>query len=252
NSKIESLTTIEQNLKVITEGLSARLTFSFDKFSGNSVTRAKSPDYYGIPSGRDAEGNLITEIMDHGQQFLGHGTSAQWGDQSIYLEGMLSYNRVFNNVHDINSMVLYNQRDYDRGDALPYRNQGVAARFSYTYDNRYVGEFNFGYNGSENFAKGKRFGFFPAVALGWIISQEKFMEDYRDLISNLKIRGSIGKAGNSIIGSNLWTRRFAYISTIENTGSYNWGTEPPFLYRLGRAEGDIGVSNLTWETVTKK
>lgn len=252
HSKIEGLTSIEQDLKFITEGLKIKGTFAFDKFSGNSVTRSKNPDYYSPASARDADGNLITTISDHGEQFLGHSTGAQWGDQSIYLEGMLSYNRLFNNVHDINSMLLYNQKDYDRGDALPYRNQGFAGRFSYTYDNRYVGEFNFGYNGSENFAKGKRFGFFPAAALGWIISEESFMEPLRDVISNLKIRGSVGKAGNSILGQDLWTHRFAYISTIVNTGSYNWGSEPPFVYRLGRAEGDVGVPNLTWETVTKR
>lgn len=252
HSKLEALTTIEQDLKFITPGLKAKATFAFDKFSGNSVTRSKNPDYYNPASGRDPDGNLITTIASHGEQFLGHATGAQWGDQSIYLEGMISYDRVFNEVHDINSMLLYNQKDFDRGDALPYRNQGMAGRFSYTYDNRYVGEFNFGYNGSENFAKGNRFGFFPAVAVGWIISEEQFMEPLRDVISNLKIRGSIGQAGNSIIGGDIGAHRFAYLSTIVNTGSYNWGTEPPFVYRLGRAEGDVGVPNLTWETVTKR
>lgn len=252
HSKIEALTAIEQDLKFITFGLKAKLTFAFDKFSGNSVVRSKTPDYYNPASGRDAKGNLITTIAHHGAQFLSWGRSADWGDQSVYLEGMLSYNRTFNGVHDINSMLLYNQKDFDRGDALPYRNQGIAGRFSYTYDRRYVGEFNFGYNGSENFAPGKRFGFFPAVAAGWIISQEKFMEPVQDVISNLKVRASVGQAGNSILGRYLWTHRFAYISTIADTGSYNWGTEPPFVYRLGRAEGDVGVANLTWETVTKK
>ena len=70
-------------------------------------------------------------------------------------------------------MFLYNQKEYDNGEALPYRTQGIAGRLSYTYDSRYIAELNFGYNGSENFAKGKRFGFFPAVALGWIVSSEK-------------------------------------------------------------------------------
>ena len=252
HSKIEALTAIEQDLRFVTPGLKAKLTFAFDKFSGNSVTRAKTPDYYNPASGRDANGNLITTISHHGEQFLGHSIGSQWGDQSVYLEGMLSYNRLFDDVHDINTMLLYNQKDFDRGDALPYRNQGIAGRFSYTFDRRYVGEFNFGYNGSENFAKGKRFGFFPAVALGWIVSEEAFMEPLRGVVSNLKLRGSIGKAGNSILGADIGTHRFAYISTIVNTGFYNWGTEPPFVYRLGRAEGDVGVSNLTWETVTKR
>ncbi|KKX49400.1 hypothetical protein [Sphingobacterium sp. IITKGP-BTPF85] len=69
-------------------------------------------------------------------------------------------------------MVLYNQRNYDNGDLLPYRNQGIAGRFSYNYANRYIGEFNFGYNGSENFAPGKRFGFFPSFALDGIYQKK--------------------------------------------------------------------------------
>lgn len=250
HSKIEALTSVEQDLKILTPGLKAKLTFAFDKFSGNSVIRSKTPDYYTPASARDANGNLITSIEYQGEQFLGHSNSADWGNQSLYLEGILSYNRTFNGVHDINTMLLYNQKDYDRGDRLPYRNQGIAGRFSYTYDRRYVGEFNFGYNGSENFAPGKRFGFFPAVALGWIVSQEKFMEPVSHIISNLKIRGSWGEAGNSILGRNIWDKRFAYIATIVDTGSYRWGTENN-IYRLGRAEGDVGVADLTWETVSK-
>lgn len=250
NSKIEALTAIEQKLDFITPGLSAKLSFAFDKFSGNSVVRSKNPDYYTPATARDASGKLITSVSSPGQQFLGHGNSAVWGDQSIYLEGMLSYSRMFNDVHDINSMLLYNQKEFDRGDAWPYRTQGFAGRFSYTFDRRYVGEFNFGYNGSENFAPGKRFGFFPAVALGWVVSEEQFMEPFRHVFSNLKVRGSWGEAGNSILGRNMWDRRFSYITRIDPRGEYTWGTEEN-TYRLGRAEGDVGVSNLTWETVAK-
>ncbi len=251
NSRIESLSTIEQKLDFLTEGLSAKLTFSFDRYSGNSVARAKTPDYYNPASARDADGNIITTIVHHGEQFLGYSTGSDWGYQTIYLESMLSYNRTFNGVHDVNSMLLYNQRDHDIGAKFPFRNQGLAGRFSYTYDRRYVGEFNFGYNGSENFAPGYRYGFFPAVALGWIVSQEPFMQPYTNTISNLKIRGSWGEAGNSQLHVNPLERRFSYLSEIADTGSYTWGTENN-VYRLGRAEGSIGVPDLTWETASKK
>ena len=73
---------------------------------------------------------------------------------------------------------------------------GIAGRASYTYDNRYIAEFNFGYNGSENFAKGYRFGFFPSVAIGYLLSEEKFMEPYKDTFSKIKFRGSFGLTGN--------------------------------------------------------
>ena len=248
HNKIESLTSLEQDLKFITPGLKAKVTFSFDKFSANSVTRSKIPFYYNPATSRDENGEIVTTVQNNdGQEFLGYSKGAEWGDQSIYLEGMLSYNRVFAQKHDINAMFLYNQKDYDKGEALPYRSQGIAGRFSYTYDSRYIAELNFGYNGSENFAPGKRFGFFPAVAIGWIMSQEKFMQPLSNLISNLKLRATWGKAGNSNIGGD---RRFSYISTIVDTGYYYWGTDAN-VYRLGRSEGEIGVPNLTWETVTK-
>lgn len=245
-NKIEAMTSIEQDLKFLTPGLNAKVTFAFDKGSSNYVSRLKNPDYYKPASGRDENGNLITTISQNGQQFLGYATGAFWGDQSVYLEAMTSYNRIFKKKHDVNAMFLYNQKVYDDGSALQFRTQGIAGRLSYTYNTKYVGEFNFGYNGSENFAKGKRFGFFPAVALGWIVSQEEFMQPLSNIISNLKLRVSLGQAGNS----NIEGRRFAYLSTIADTGYYRWGTLND-VYRLGRAEGEVGVPDLTWETVTK-
>lgn len=254
NSKIESLTALEQDLKFVTPGLSAKLTFSFDKFSSNWVTRSKNPDYYIPATARDENGNLILNIQANGEQFLGHTTDASWGDQSVYLEGMFAYDRTFSSVHAINAMVLYNQRSYDNGSAQPFRTQGFAGRLSYSYDRKYVAEFNFGYNGSENFAKGKRYGFFPAVAAGWVVSQESFMEPLKPVVSNLKIRGSWGEAGNSEIGRNpdgSVRRRFAYLATIADLGAVHWGSASPFVYRLGRAEGEIGIPDLTWETSAK-
>ena len=246
HSKIESLTAIEQDLKFITPGLSAKLTFSFDRFSGNWVTRAKNPDYFLPASGRDENGNLILNLQANGEQFLGHGLGSHWGDQSIYIEGMLAYDKTFDQ-HVINSMLLYNQRSYDNGAAQPFRTQGFAGRVSYSFERKYIAEFNFGYNGSENFAKGKRFGFFPAVAAGWIVSQEDFMKPLVDYISNLKFRASWGEAGNSQVGG----RRFAYLGTINAVGAVDWGTISPFVFRLGRAEGEIAVPDLTWETSAK-
>lgn len=245
--KIESLTSLEQNLDFITKGLKAKATFSFDKFSSNSVTRSKNPDYYFPATSRDENGDLILVIQSEGEDFLGYSQGSAWGNQSLYLEGIISYNRNFASKHDVAAMLLYNQKNTDYGEAQPYRSQGFAGRLSYTYSNKYIAEVNFGYNGSENFAPGHRFGFFPAAAFGWIASEENFMRPYKDVISNLKLRASIGEAGNSDIGG---SRRFAYLSTIENTGYYYWGTNTE-TYRLGRSEGEIGVKDLTWETVTK-
>jgi TonB-linked SusC/RagA family outer membrane protein len=115
------------------------------------------------------------------------------------------------------------------------------------YDSRYIGEVNFGYNGSENFEKGQRFGFFPSVAIGWLISEESFLKYNVTALSKLKLRASVGKAGNDKIGD----RRFAYRTTIfTKTNGYNWG-ETGQIGREGITEGEIGVTNLTWETALK-
>ena len=139
---------------------------------------------------------------------------------------------------------------YDDGGIQPYRHQGIAGRASYTYDSRYVAEFNFGYNGSENFAPGKRYGFFPSMALGWILSNERFMSDFSQNLDKLKLRASVGQVGNDNLGNN--SRRFAYITTInQGVSGYRFGPTNGFFRGDGIREGDVGVSNLTWETVTK-
>lgn len=143
-------------------------------------------------------------------------------------------------------MLLYNQRDYDDGSAVPFRRMGYAGRVSYTYDNRYIGEFNFGYNGSENFAKGRRFGFFPSVAVGYLMSEEHFMQQFKHVLSKLKFRASWGLTGNDQLNG----RRFAYLATIDTDGSYRWGINNDYN-RSSRFEGEVAVNNLTWETVEK-
>ncbi|MDK2838297.1 MAG: SusC/RagA family TonB-linked outer membrane protein [Bacteroidota bacterium] len=250
HNQIESSASMEQDLKFLLPGLKARILFSFDRYSGNGVQRSKSPDYYNPAVGRKDDGSLDLVIYRYGQSFLGHSTSAEWGNKSTYLEGSLNYDQIFDEKHAIGLMFLYNQRSFEDGSALPYRNQGIAARASYTFDNKYVGEFNFGYNGSENFAKGHRFGFFPSLAVGWILSEEAFMEPYRNTFSKIKLRASYGLVGNDQLGQNRGDYRFAYLTTIGDTGGYNWGVDNDY-WRAGRWEGQVGVQNLTWEKVKK-
>lgn len=245
-SKLESLFQLEQNLKMITPGLKFKATFAFDTYNENFVTRGKAPTYYSVAKSRDDEGNLIHSVLSYGSEFLDHSSNANYGNNSTYLEFSLGYNRTFGK-HAIDALALYNQRSYDDGGIQPKRSQGIAGRLSYTFDRRYVGEFNFGYNGSENFAKGRRFGFFPSLALGWIVSEEKFMSRWSSWLTLLKLKGSMGLVGNDNIGG----RRFAYVTTI-NTGAsgYNWGYSGDY-YRQGISEGEVGVSNLTWEKSLK-
>ncbi|WP_308747201.1 SusC/RagA family TonB-linked outer membrane protein, partial [uncultured Bacteroides sp.] len=158
DSKIETLFSVEQDLKFLLPGLKVKGTFSFDRFSSGTVSRGKTPDYYVPATGRDDEGNLIIASKSNGTNFLDYSKSGDYGNKSVYMEATLSYDHTFADKHSVAAMLLFNRRNYDDGSKLPYRNQGLAGRASYTYAGKYVGEFNFGYNGSENFAKGKRYG----------------------------------------------------------------------------------------------
>ena len=237
-SKLESLFSLEQNLKMITPGLKMKVTFAFDTYNENFVTRGKEPDYYSVAKSRNDEGELVHSILSYGSEFLDHSSNANYGNQSTYLEAAVTYNRTFDK-HALDALFLYNQRSYDWGDVQPNRTQGIAGRLSYTFDRRYISEFNFGYNGSENFAKGKRFGFFPSVAIGWLISEESFMRNLQEDITKLKLRASVGSVGND------------NITTINsNSSGYHFGYTDSNYY-TGIQEGEVGVSDLTWEKALK-
>lgn len=141
--------------------------------------------------------------------------------------------------------------------ALPYRHQGIAGRITYSYDNRYFIEGNFGYNGSENFSPGKRFGFFPSVAAGYVISNEKFFEPVRGVIDLLKIKASYGIVGNDKIGTGDNVRRFIYNETVVPGNSYNFGTSTQSYAgtRLGDWQTPTSVgkrrTNSTWASTCR-
>lgn len=256
SSKIQTLFSVEQDLKMILPGLKAKGLFSFDRWNRSRRSRTAKPSTVFPATGRDEEGNLIYSQHEAGDESLGNEQGNEYGNTRVYFETDLMYNHRFGKT-DVDAMLLYNQQAYDDGSFQDYRKQGIAGRLSATYDNRYVAEFNFGYNGSENFAKGKRFGFFPSVAVGWLLSEEPFMEKLKPIFHKIKFRASIGQAGDDNIGG----RRFAYLGTLKTdaegyiwgtNGQRNYGHNKPEEGPMGISEGEIGVENLTWETVTKK
>jgi TonB-linked SusC/RagA family outer membrane protein len=247
SSQLQSLFSMEQNLRMVTPGLKAKVTFSFDSFSFGKMTRGATPALYHVATERNIDGSLNHDILQTGDDALGHKKEGEYGNKNVYFESTLTYNRLFNELHDVDALFLYNQQSFDDGSFQPYRKQGIAGRVSYMFDSRYIAEFNFGYNGSENFDKGQRFGFFPSVAVGWLISEEAFLKYNVAALSKLKLRASVGKAGNDNIGG----RRFAYRTTIfTDKSGYNWGDSGQ-IGRQGITEGEIGVTDLTWETALK-
>lgn len=249
-SQIYSNLKITQEFPWITEGLSIFGTISFDAYNYTSNRFTRTPNCF-MPIGRDANGEIIWQQTFTGSESLSYSNSSS-GNMSIYLEAGINYKRTFGK-HDVSAMLLYNQSDEKDTKAtsvetaLPYRFNGLAGRATYAYDDRYFLEFNFGYNGSENFAPKNRYGFFPSAGLGWVISNEKFFEKARKVVSFLKLRGTYGLAGNS----NITGRRFAYLSTIYSSGStaYVFGRGYDSSYPIKRV-GEEGV-NVSWETAKK-
>ena len=231
------------------EGLTANLKFSWDAWNYQSQGRTKTPRQYHA-TGRDEDGNLIFgDPIVEGTSSLAYSAGGS-SSMTTYLEGSLNYSRAIDQ-HRIGAMFLYNhtiRRNTLGGDAttsLPYKNQGVAGRVTYAFRDRYFGEFNMGYNGSENFAPGHRFGFFPAVSAGYMISEEDFWAPLKDTFNMFKFKGSYGKVGNDQIGGARWL----YLPTIITGNSFNMG-------QTGGSYGGLAIGrpenlNFSWEEETK-
>jgi TonB-linked SusC/RagA family outer membrane protein len=165
----------------------------------------------------------------------------------LYMEAQINYERTFGK-HAVTAMMLYNQNDYRRNSELAKRYQGLVGRVTYGYDDKYLMEFNAGYNGSENFMKGNRFGFFPAFSLGWRVTQEKFMESTKDWLNNLKLRVSYGEVGNDVYTLNGVTQRFLYEEKWSQVGNdYYFGNTGT----TGIYEAQYPNYGVSWERAHK-
>lgn len=251
----QSLASFTQDFSdFVTPGLKFNLKFAWDANNGSTLNRSISPVTYSA-NGRDDEGNIIYHANNDGSDYMTFSHANNWGERTTNLEASLLYNNVFAGKHDVGAMLLFTMRNktlvfpgsYER--SFPYRNIGLAGRFTYSFDNRYFAEFNFGYNGSENFAPKKRFGFFPSVAVGYIISNEKFWENLQPTWNLLKIKASYGTIGNDQIGGN---RRFAFNTTMKTWDyGYTFGGSKP-INMGGLATGMPGNPNVQWEKSTKE
>ena len=247
----QSVVTLTHDFSWLTAGLTANVRASFDANNTHYQYRTRTPEQWGNAT-RDDEGNLVLTPLVEGSQTLNY-TYGSSGWRALYLEANVNYARSFGN-HSITGLFLYqqSQKNYvgssakNSQAALPYRHQGIAFRATYNYDTRYFAEFNAGYNGSENFSPGHRFGFFPSVAAGWMVSNEPFWKAVSPYVSQLKIKGSYGLVGNDQIGG---SRRFIYLETVESGGKY-WFGENRTEYGSIRL-GEWPNANVGWETAKK-
>jgi TonB-linked SusC/RagA family outer membrane protein len=231
---------VNYNLNPFVRGLSVKGMASFDYDSW--YRRLFTADFatHELLGYQNGEYNFATYNTDTELSYAGNN---QTTTMKIYMEFALNYARRFG-VHDVTGLLLYNQNDSRYQADLARRYQGLVGRVTYGYDDRYLAEINFGYNGSENFMKGNRFGFFPSVSLGWRASNEHFMEPFGDWINHLKFRVSYGEVGNDRA-----PQRFLYLPVWTQLGTaYTFGNSSA---RGGIYESQYPNRDVTWERARK-
>jgi TonB-linked SusC/RagA family outer membrane protein len=227
---------------VVTKGLSLKGMLSYDSRATTAMQGKKSERLYlaEVDMAKD-QLSYAVKRSDESLLTLTKGADSRY---NINMQGSVNYARAFGK-HDVTGMIL-GQRDTweSTGGEIPFNVLGVAARATYGYDERYLAEVNMGYNGSEQFAPGHRYGFFPAFSAGWVISNEHFLKNNR-YITNLKLRASYGKVGNDKMGS----ARFLYQSDITLGDGGPLGS-----LGLGQTinQGLLGNPNITWEIAKKQ
>lgn len=248
----QSLIGVTQKLDMITPGLTANIKFSWDASNNTLQVRSKTPPQFHA-TGRNDDGSLDYKTIYEGSNNLSYAAPVTVSKITTYMEGSLNYTHLFAQKHRVGVLFLYNHKIYklltaeNQKKSLPYKSQGLAGRLTYAYKDKYFAEFNMGYTGSENFARGHRFGFFPAYALGWMVSSEKWFEPLTKVVNDLKLKASYGKVGNDDIGA---YRRWAYEPTINAVNGWKYGktgNQTGTGYRVGEIEN----TNVSWEEATK-
>jgi TonB-linked SusC/RagA family outer membrane protein len=258
-NQIYSNARLTQDLKFILPGLSAYGLFSFDVYNSHLIRRYRERSGYLINKARpyNADGSINLNLIDPGKDDLSYERENN-SNRQFYVEGALNYTRDFGPKNHLTAMLLYNQREEvlafanDATGSLPYRSMGLAGRATYSYADKYFGEVNFGYNGSENFAPSRKFGFFPSFGVGWVLSNEDFFKPLSGVFQFFKLRYSDGLVGDGGNGG----RRFGYLTLVAtNPGNddvgLDFGTSGSRRRYDGTVITDYG-SNVTWAESRKQ
>lgn len=255
-NKIQSNVTIEQNLNFITHGLRVRGIIGFDTQNNNNIQRRKWPEQWLAERTRDENGELVFRLIA-GPRELFQSSSAD-GERREFYDIRFNYDRSFGN-HNVGAVALFTRdalvRTVNLGDdiknGISRRNQALAGRLTYNWKMRYVVDFNFGYTGSENFAKNHQYGFFPAASAAWNISEEPFIKDKLSWLNLLKVRYSWGRVGNDQLAGGT---RFPYLYTIGQTSSnvYQWADYGLDRAYLGMRFTQVASPYVTWEVSEKQ
>jgi TonB-linked SusC/RagA family outer membrane protein len=262
NSTIQPQLVLKQDFGFITKGLRLRAMGYLRRYSHYSLNRNYNPFYYSADINPETHEYQLSALNDGdansvgtvGTEYLNYDEVGKNLDSRFWLQGAVDYNRDFGKSRVGGSVISYIS-NYESGNAgsliasLPQRNQGISGRFTYGYDGRYLFEFDFGYNGSERFARSHRYGFFPSVGIGYVISKEKFFKNI-NFIDNLKLRATYGVVGNDQIGN--VNDRFFYLSNVNLNddlygATFGQNTGVPPYHRPGVSISRYEDDDITWE-----
>ncbi|RIV27170.1 SusC/RagA family TonB-linked outer membrane protein [Fibrisoma montanum] len=241
---------VDYLLDFLVPGLSATGILNYQNNNTETLTNLRPLITYNAVRLPDGTVNLIPQNIEQPFSF-GQNIGK---NRRTYAQFGFDYKRNFGD-HSVTSTVNYNQTKYfdpNLAFLVPNGYQGVVGRATYGYKNRYLAEFTFGYNGTENFAPGKRFGFFPAYSLGWAVSEEPFFPK-NDVLTYMKIRGSYGEVGNDRIGGDRFLYRPSAYTQSNNPAGYFFGETGSTITAYTRAiEGRLGNPDVTWERAVKQ
>ena len=253
---------LNQDLKFITEGLKARFMFNTNRRSDYAVKRQYNPYYFSVGSYDPLTDTYVLSALnpDNGTDYLTSDEAGKTVTTNTYLETAVNYDRIFGEKHAVSGLMVFTMRSEltstdsdDVQGSLPTRNMGLAGRFTYSYDDRYFVEANFGYNGSERFAEKERWGFFPSVGLGYLISNEPFWNDnLKKVINKLKFKATYGLVGNDAVGDSK--DRFFYLSNVslnDDDMKYTWGIPGNTTTVNGVSISRYANPEVTWEVSAK-
>ncbi|WPV66105.1 TonB-dependent receptor [Chitinophaga sp. LS1] len=266
-SRLSAQFELNQDFNFITKGLSFHGLFSTNRYAYFDLTRSYKPFYYDVMNYDQTSNtyslNWLNSQPGGAQEFLSYYPGTKDVNTFLYLQGSLDYARAFGK-HNVSAALIGTRQQKLNADAndpnthqpslqysLPYRNLGLAGRATYSFASKYFLEFNFGYNGSERFSTQYRWGFFPTVGAGWVVSNEKFWKgDVSHIITRLKLRGSYGLVGND----NIDNTRFYYLSNVTpddvNGPSAVFGTTNG-VKMYGTTIQNYPNPGVTWETARK-
>ena len=254
DNNLQTNVTLEQNLNFITQGMRFVGRFGYDTNNSNWINRNRWPDQWKILSRNPQDGQLVWDHVSSASDM--HQSSGANGNRREFLDLLLSWDRSFREAHNTGVTLRYTQDTYtqtvnlgnDLKNGVARRNQGLAGRATYNWNYRYFFDFNFGYTGSENFAVGHQYGFFPAYSAAWNVAEEPIFKDNLKWVDMFKIRFSHGKVGND----NMGNERFPYLYTISGGApGYNWGTASYSKWYSGTHYTQVASPHVTWEVATK-